>query len=281
MSGDSLVPVPRTWLFAPADSERRLARALRSAAGAVLADLEDAVAPSAKELARKRAVGFASALDAQPGPLRVIRINSPLGELGQRDLESLRSFPRAPLMVPKATEEALDACAGAGFTALVALVETARGVAEVETIAARPDVLALALGTVDLSAELRLLELPGGAELLYVRGRMVLACAAAGIPAIDGVHVHLDDPAELREAASRARALGFAGKLCIHPAQLEAVAGAFLPSAEEVAWARAVLATHARSLAGGAGAAREGREMIDAATARAARAILDEHTRGA
>jgi citrate lyase subunit beta/citryl-CoA lyase len=282
-------PAPRTWLFTPADERRKLDAALRSRAQVLIADLEDAVAPERKQLAREQAFEFVSGADGAPpaddetlderpplsdgAPLRVARINDPRTDIGRSDLDRLSAAGAPALMVPKAELESLALAHAAGVRT-IALVETARGVAEVERIAALEGVLAIAIGTVDLAAELGLGELPDGLELLHVRSRVVLACALAGIPALDGVHLGVDDLEALSREARRARALGFAGKLCIHPAQVEVVRAAFAPSAAELKRARAVIAAYERGRAEQRGAGLADGEMVDLATMRRAEAML-------
>jgi citrate lyase subunit beta/citryl-CoA lyase len=287
-------PVPRTWLFTPADERRKLNAALGSRADVAIADLEDAVAPQRKQLAREQACAFVSGDDAPLGggaplgegappgagsppsehaPLRVARINDPRTDVGRADLERLSAATPPALMVPKAELDSLALAHAAGVRT-IALVETARGVAEVERIAALDGVVAVALGAVDLAAELGLGELPEGLELLHVRSRMVLACALGGVPALDGVHLAIDGLDALAAEARRARALGFAGKLCIHPAQIDVVREAFAPSAAELDKARAVADAYRRSLGEQRGAALAGGEMVDLATVRRAEATL-------
>jgi len=261
-----------TWLFTPADQPRKLDAALRSHAQVVIADLEDAVASERKELAREQAFAF---IPGDEPPLRIARINDPRTDIGRGDLERLSAASPPALMVPKAELASLAIAHSAGVRT-VALVETARGVAEVERIAALDGVLAIAIGTVDLAAELHLGELPDDLELLHVRSRVVLACALAGIPALDGVHLAIDDADALAAQARRARALGFAGKLCIHPAQVAVVREAFAPSAAELERARAVVDAYRQSREERRGAALADGEMVDLATVRRAEAILRE-----
>jgi citrate lyase subunit beta/citryl-CoA lyase len=267
----ALDPWPRTWLFTPADDPRRLESAVRSGAEAVIADLEDAVADSRKDLAREHALDFLAS--REDGPPRIVRVNDPRSERGRADLELLSGSAPALAMVPKASVATIALARAAGLSVL-ALVETAQGVCELEAIAALDGVLAIALGTVDLAAELGLGELPDGLELLHVRSRVVLACALGGIPAIDGVYLDVGDGDGLAVEARRARALGFAAKLCIHPAQLEVVRDAFTPSAAEVERARRVVDAYERSLASQRGAALADGAMVDLATVRRARRIL-------
>jgi citrate lyase subunit beta/citryl-CoA lyase len=283
VSADALRPWPRAWLFTPADDERKLASAPACGADAVILDLEDAVAPSRKDLARVQAIELLrdratpAAGGAAPLSTLVLRINDPREQHGGRDLDALCELgvgESVVAMVPKATVETV-ACTRASGARVVALIETPQGLAQVEEIAAAEGVLALAIGTVDLAAALGLGELPDGLELLYARSRIVLAGALAGIPALDGVHLNTQDSSALRREAERARALGFAGKLCIHPRQLAVVREAFTPSAQELQGARRLLADYERMLAEGRGVGTAGEEMIDVATVRRARRTLD------
>jgi citrate lyase subunit beta/citryl-CoA lyase len=275
-SAVSLQPWPRAWLFTPADDRRKLDSALRSDAEAVIADLEDAVAPVRKDGAREHAMALLDAgIDRAPGPALVLRINDPRSAHGAHDLQALGACPAADVvvMVPKATLETVTLTHATGAS-VVALIETPQGLVEAESIATADGVLALAIGTVDLAAELGLGELPDGLELLHARSRIVVAGALGGVPALDGVHLSLDDASGLQAEAERARALGFAGKLCIHPRQLAPVRAAFTPTAAELRRARDVVADYERMLADGRGVAASDGEMQDAATVRLARRML-------
>ncbi|HEY1451299.1 MAG TPA: CoA ester lyase [Solirubrobacteraceae bacterium] len=275
-SAAPLQPWPRAWLFTPADDRRKLDSALRSDAEAVIADLEDAVAPVRKDVAREHAMALLDAgIDRAPGPALVLRINDPRSERGAHDLQALGACSAADVvvMVPKATLETVALTRATGAS-VVALIETPQGLVQAESIATADGVLALAIGTVDLAAELGLGELPDGLELLHARSRIVVAGALGGVPALDGVYLSLDDASGLQAEAERARALGFAGKLCIHPRQLAPVRAAFTPTAAELQHARDVVADYERVLAEGSGVAASGGEMQDAATVRRARRML-------
>lgn len=259
----------RSLLFAPADRPDRLAKALASGADAVIADLEDAVGADRKEAAREEARKFAA---EDGGPVRVVRVNEPLSELGELDLAALHDAAPAAVMVPKASVESVRAATRV-VPRVVALVETAAGVREAPRIAAEEGVVALALGVVDLAAALGLAPLPGGAELLFCRSSLVLDAAAAGLPAFDGPFLDPADDAGGEEEARRARALGFRGKLCIHPCQLAAVRAAFVASAAEVDRAARVVAAYESE--GGGATVVDGR-MVDAAVVKEARRIVAE-----
>jgi citrate lyase subunit beta/citryl-CoA lyase len=260
-----------TWLFAPADVPRRLASALRSRAGVVIADLEDAVAPERKHAARIEAAGF---VRERGDAWRVVRVNDPRFADGRADLEQLRTCDPDAVVVPKATLESVEIALSL-VRRVIPLIETARGVVEAERIAALDGVLALALGSVDLAAELELEELPDGGELVYVRSRLTIAAAAAGLPAIDGVFLRLGDPAGLEAEARRARALGFAAKLCIHPAQLEPIERAFTPTAAELAQARRVVEAYEAALRDERGVSVASGQMVDLATLRRAQRLIE------
>lgn len=268
MSSQALT-TPRSALFVPADAVDKHARAFASGADAVIVDLEDAVALEAKEGAR---AGLVETLADRAGPsLALVRINSPLTEHGRGDLEAVPQMGADGVVVPKADPESIEAAAGLGLP-LVALVETAAGVLRAAETAAHPAVSVLMLGPVDLSLELGVKEAPGGEELSLARGQLALAAAAAGKAGpLDGPCVLPRDGEALALEIERAQRAGFAGKSCIHPAQVEPVNAAFSPSEEEVAWARRVLDAFGD---GAAGALALDGEMIDLPVAERARRIL-------
>ncbi len=269
---------PRTLLFTPADAPRKCLKAWSSGADAVILDLEDAVAPAAKDDAR-RGLSWLLA-ERRPSCAAFVRVNAPDTDAGRRDLDAVAGLPIDALVVPKAELARVALAAGRGLP-LIALVETARGVLDAERIAALADVALLMFGPVDLTAELGCEPLPDGAELLFARSRVVVAAAAAGLPGpIDGPCLALDDADALRAETERARRLGFAGKACIHPRQLPDVAEMFTPSAEQLAWARRV----ADAYGADAGVVSVDGQMVDAPVARRAHAILERaettHDRG-
>lgn len=235
-----MAALPRSYLFVPGDRPERFAKALASGADAVVLDLEDAVAPAAKAMARA-AVGAAL---ASGEPRFVVRLNDEAAPGFAEDLAAAAAAPA--LMLPKAErpETLARLHAAAPRAALLPLVETARGVQAAPALAAMPGVQRLVFGTLDYALDLGLegplaettgLDMP--ATLL------ALASRAAGLAApVAGVTAALDDEARLRADLERARALGFGAKLCIHPRQVAWVHAALRPTADELAWARRVLA---------------------------------------
>ncbi|MCP1167820.1 HpcH/HpaI aldolase/citrate lyase family protein [Limimaricola litoreus] len=253
----------RTLLFVPASRPERFAKAAASGADAVILDLEDAVAREDKETAR-------TALDTRftQAPV-IVRVNAIGTKWHDADLAAVRALGAAAVMLPKAeTPETLAAAhrqLGEQMP-ILALIETARGLANARAIAATEGVARLVFGSIDYCADLGCAHLRD--ILQPARAELVLASRLAGIAApVDGVTTDLSDPEITRHDASHARDHGMTGKLCIHPRQVAATAAAFLPSEAERDWARRVLAT-------GDGAVAVDGAMVDEPVRIRARAIL-------
>lgn len=265
----------RTLLFAPASSSHRCAKAWTTSADAVIIDLEDAVPPGAKADAREALPRLLER--PAEAPLALVRINHPRLPDGERDLAALRGAESVDaLVVPKADRDAVKRVAAQSGHPVVALIETAAGILDARQIADTPGVVALMLGPLDLAADLGIEPSAEGTELALARGQLVLASAAAGLrQPIDGPSVRIADKDMIRSEALRARALGYGAKACIHPRQLEVVAAAFSPDADQVAWARRVMAADAAAREAGQGVASLDGQMIDAPVVRRARELLD------
>ena len=269
----------RSILFVPGYRPDRFGKAMAAGADAVCIDLEDAVPPQRKTMAREAAARF---LAEQPtgkprgetGPHLIIRINDPDTDLGRADAETLGGT-RQPdaFMIPKVrTAAGLRRAArllGDGAP-LFALIETALGLENAVDIGqASPAVAGLVFGGFDLAIELR--ADPSWEPLLYARSRVVHAAALSGLDAIDMPSLGFREMSGLREEAGRVRCLGFAGKMAIHPAQLPVIHEVFTPSELEVERARRIL--DADREAGGGAVALEGR-MVDRPVAEVARRVL-------
>ncbi|MBX9386901.1 HpcH/HpaI aldolase/citrate lyase family protein [Streptomonospora nanhaiensis] len=249
------------WLYVPGDRPDRFAKALASGADAVILDLEDAVLAPAKDTARHNVVEFLAGLDpaGAPGRPRVhVRINPPRGEHGARDLDALAALGAAApdaVRVPKVeTPDDADLVAArlGAATEVHCLLESALGVENAAAVAAHPAVRALALGEADLAAQLRL---RGDAAYTWLRARVVLACAAAGLPApAMAAYVDVADTEGLHASCLAGRDLGMFGRTAIHPRQVEVIRRAFTPDAREVARAREIAAAAEQGAADGAGA---------------------------
>ncbi len=261
----------RSLLFVPGDRPDRYARAVDSGAQAVILDLEDAVAPSAKVQARTDVAAWLS-----EGWRAIVRINAVDTEWFDDDVRVLRGMTGAGIMLPKADAAAL-ACLAQVLPGrpVIALLETVRGYVDLPAMARHPGVDRIAFGSVDFSVDSGIAD--EADAMTAIRTAIVLASHQAGLaPPIDGVSLELNDPLQMAADARRARQLGFGGKLCIHPRQVGAVNAAYQPSAEEQAWARRVLAAFDASQ--GAACAVDGK-MIDKPVVERARRIAAESQR--
>ncbi|POX35883.1 CoA ester lyase, partial [Streptomyces sp. Ru73] len=228
----------RSLLFVPGHRADRYAKAAAAGADGVIVDLEDAVAPEDKDAARDAVAGWLAG-----GARAVVRVNAPGTEWHAADL-AMAAAHGAPVMLPKAEDPAVLASVtgAAGGVPVLALVETAAGVENAAALCRVPHVVRAAFGNIDLAAQLGVAPEDHQA-LAYARSRLVCASAAAGLaPPLDGVTAALAADGPLAGDVAHARRLGFGGKLCIHPRQLDAVHEGFTPSADERAWARRVLA---------------------------------------
>ena len=264
--------LPRSYLFVPGDRPERFAKALATTADAVVLDLEDAVAPAAKDAAR-HAVSACLANTAQASRL-VVRINDESTRWFDGDLALLRDARARAVMLPKAerAETLARVRSACPDIDVLPLVESARGVLAAEQLASAPGVQRLVFGTIDYALDMALEgELAAALGLDAPAARLAIASRAAGVGSpVAGVTVAIDDEAALVTDFARARAHGFGAKLCIHPKQVAAVHTALAPTAEELAWARRVLAAAAD--AAGAAVQVDGR-MVDKPVIERARRI--------
>jgi citrate lyase subunit beta/citryl-CoA lyase len=231
-------------LVVPGSSERMLAKARELDVDELVFDLEDAVAPEHKPDALERVVatladgGFKS-------PRLAVRCNPSGTQWAERELAALASADRPPdsVVVPKVDGPA-DLAAVPPSLRVQALIETARGLMNLrETVEGSARLDGVILGYADLAASLGRTR-TGAAQLdrwLAIQDAVLVAARAAGVRALDGPFLAIEDEEGLRAAATRAAELGFDGKWAIHPAQIETIRDAFRPSEEEIAHARAVL----------------------------------------
>ncbi|UUX95202.1 CoA ester lyase [Aquabacterium sp. J223] len=275
MNTDSPVATARTLLFVPGDRPERFDKAARSGADAVVLDLEDAVATAHKPAARAHIAQQWPALHALGVPL-VVRVNAAAdGQVPADDLALVAALPGlAAVMVPKAESAAALAAlhAAAGGVALLPLIETAAGLDAVKAVAGAAGVLRLVVGSLDFMADTGIACDADETELVPLRFAVAIATRLARrAPALDGVTVQTGDDARLQADTRRALRFGFGGKLCIHPRQVAVVHDALAPSAQELDWARRVLAADAASA--GAAVQLDGR-MVDLPVVLQARATL-------
>ncbi len=262
---------PLTWLYAPGDRPRVVAKALVSGADVVVIDLEDAVAPDRKEYAREATADLLS----QPQPVPVhVRVNALDGPLAPADLQAVAHLPGVSgLRLPKVTsaEQITRIAETLGRTPpLYALLETALGIEHAHAIAsAHPALRGISLGEADLRADLGARE---DAGLDWSRSRVIVAARAAGLPPPpQSVHPDIRDLEGLAASCAHGRALGFVGRAAIHPSQLPVIERAYLPTEKELYQAETII--KAATTNQGAQALPDGR-FIDAAVVAAARRTL-------
>ncbi|HIH2749731.1 CoA ester lyase [Burkholderia aenigmatica] len=266
---------PRSYLFVPGNRPDRFAKAAASGVDVVVIDLEDAVPPAEKKVAR---AALAEWLASNDTPVAV-RINDVNSEWFREDIALCRAPSVKTVMLPK-TERIDDIflCEFAGKpTDVLPMIETAQGFRNVVAIAQHRLTTRLVFGNIDFQLDL---SIDGDDEqLLYFRSHIVLASRLGNLlPPVDGVSLALDDPAQIERDTLRAKRLGFGAKLCIHPKQVQAVNAAFLPTEKEIEWARKVVDTACASH--GAAVAVDGR-MVDRPVILKAQEILAESQRRA
>ncbi|CAN7635565.1 CoA ester lyase [Acidovorax sp. LjRoot66] len=257
-----------TFLFVPAIRPERIAKALASGAGAVVVDLEDAVAPGEKAAARTALLAAVKALEPAQRARLLVRANAAGTPWHTDDVAAVAACVAQGLagaMLAKAESAAVLAAVARALGPqglLVPLVESNAGLDALDALAQAPQVVRLAFGHLDFQVDLGMECAADEAELLPVRLALVRASRRAGLAApVDGVTTATDDLARLAEDTARSRRLGFGGKLCIHPAQVAPVQAAFAPDPAALAWARRVL--DEASAHGGAVFRLDGR-MVDA-----------------
>jgi citrate lyase subunit beta/citryl-CoA lyase len=270
-------------LYLPGANERALEKAKTLPADALILDLEDAVAPEAKEAARERVCEATSA--GGYGSREVtIRVNALDTEWHDADLRAAAQAGPAAIVVPKVAsarevhnvERALELAGAPEHTAIWAMVETPTAMLRAEEIAAASDRLAaLVLGTNDLANELRAEVAPGRGPLLGGLSLCLLAARAAGKVILDGVYNDVRDPEGFEVECLQGRQFGFDGKTLIHPGQIEPCNRVFAPSDQEIEQARAVIIAFDEARATGRGVATVNGRMIEKLHVDTARRVLD------
>lgn len=303
----SAVYATRSVLATPGSNPRMIEKALASEADVVMIDLEDAVAPEEKVAAREHVATALRDGDWRDRP-RTYRINGLDTPWFVWDLATVFEAARGNvdlIVVPKvgsaadvhvvatmlaSLEEAVDATA---VTALDIQIESAKGLANCEAIAASNERIAsLVFGPGDYAASIGMplaaIGMPDhrdddypGYRWDYPLQRLLVAARAAGVRAIDGPYADFRDHEGFRRSCLRARALGYDGKWCIHPAQAPIANEVFTPDEAEIAWAQEVLAANRAAADEGRGSFALNGQMVDAATLRMAAATLARASRTA
>jgi citrate lyase subunit beta / citryl-CoA lyase len=258
---------PRCWLYVPGNRPDRIAKAIGTSADAIIVDLEDACPAAEKESARQRLADLAG---EWPTGRCYVRVNAMDSDHALSDLEAVVRPGVAGIVLPKAerAEQLITADwiieqleryrqIAPGTITLMPLIETARGISDFDRLISQAPrrVRQVTFGAGDFTTDLGIDWTPSEAELADARRQLVLSSRAYGLePPIDTPWAHVGDADGLAQSAALARSMGFAGKAAIHPSQIDAIAGAFRPSAEERAEAQHILDAYAAAAGEGSGA---------------------------
>ncbi len=259
--------MPLAPLFVPGSRPERFAKADASGADAIILDLEDAVGPNDKDSARE---AVAARADALASPV-IVRVNAAGTPWHAADIDALRSLGAVSVMLPKAERPEDIANIARSFgrdVAVIALVESATGLANLTDILATPAVVGIAFGSLDFALDLGCAH--DRLALLGARTEIVWRSRAANRAApLDGITADLSSPEITEDDARHAVKMGFGGKMAIHPKQIEPIGRTFRPGEDEVSWARAIVEATFSS-----GAVRVNGEMVDRPVIERARQIL-------
>jgi len=251
----------RSLLFMPGSNPRALEKARGLAADGLIFDLEDAVAPAAKESARA-IVAAALAGGGYGGRELVLRVNAIDTPWGHGDLAVAATMPIDAVLLPKVenadrvglTVSLLDQFGAPERLAVWCMLETPRGIlCAREIAAASPRLAALVLGTSDLTKDLHALATRDRLPLVTSLGLTILAARAHGLAILDGVHLDLADEDGFIASCRQGRELGFDGKTVMHPKQIAGANAAFAPTRDEIEWSRRIIAAHDEAVAAGKG----------------------------
>jgi citrate lyase subunit beta/citryl-CoA lyase len=272
----------RSALFGPANNPALVPKLPRSGPDVVILDLEDAVPPAEKPAARTHMADGVVALTALAhGPLVAVRVNAVRTPWFVDDVRAAMGAGADVLVLPKAERlDDLDALrtvmAGTDapyVPAVLAGIETALGVADARAFLGH-GVVACYFGAEDFVTDMGGVRTETNAEVVHARAHVALVARVCGVAALDIVTADLGDAGRFRREAAEARALGYAGKLCIHPSQVPLAHESFAPSAAEIDRARRVLAAWAEANERGVGAIAFEGQLVDEPMAARARAVL-------
>jgi citrate lyase subunit beta / citryl-CoA lyase len=266
----------RSLLFAPANRSDLLQKFLRYPADAFAIDLEDATPEEEKAAARGDLPRNIRYLREQGLKAQLfVRTNEPRSRHLEEDLRVALDASVDGVMIPK-LETPADLHLFASAPQVIGIIETARGVVNVETIVAGAgrSLAALAFGAEDFCTDVGGLRTSAGLEVLYARSRVILAARAAGLQALDQVFVNIRDDVAFRQDAEMGRQLGYSGKMCVVPRQIEIANQVFSPSVEEVEWSRRLIDAYEKAQGEGRGSFEFDGRMVDEPLLKRARAIV-------
>jgi len=275
----------RSLLFTPGNKPEMMTKSLNGEADAVILDLEDSVPDNQKEAARSEVIKLIKLNIQKDVYIRVNGLSTPwiIEDIIQLCHYSLKGF-----VVPKVTcaadVEKIDWLVNSSINEsatkaldfrIIAIIETAEGVLNAQKIAqARsPHLEGIMFGAIDYS-----LDIKGSSEdgfsMLFPRAQVVTACRSRGLLPIDSVYPNFKDQEGLERESQSSKAMGFAGKACIHPAQVEVTNRVFSPSSADITWAKRILESYEKAVSEGRGAVNVDGYMVDLPVAQRARNIL-------
>jgi citrate lyase subunit beta/citryl-CoA lyase len=267
---DTTLRPRRSVLYMPSSNERALEKAKTIPCDALILDLEDAVAPDAKDAARANAV--AAAASGEYGHREItIRCNGLDTPWGSDDIAAAATSGAAAVVIPKVDSSAyldevanrLDAAGAPAELSIWAMVETPTAILDIRAIAQHPRVNVLVMGTNDLVKELRCAMVPGRAPLLPHLASALVGVREAGKVILDGVYNNVRDPEGFLAEAEQGQQLGFDGKTLVHPSQVEPTNETWAPSADEVDHSRRVIEAFEAAEAEGQGVITVDGRMIE------------------
>lgn len=278
----------RALLYVPGDDQRKIQKAAALGADCVCLDMEDGVALNRKAAARQTTAEALKALDFGRSE-RLARTNAYGSAHAEEDLRTVLPSRPDGIVIPKVEDAAPLLWAAqeislaesrfgwpAGGICLLAVVETARGITNLDEITrASPRLQAVIFGAEDLAGDLGAVRTAAGWEVFYARSAVVVHTAADGQQAIDMVYLDFHDQAGLSQEALQGAGMGFAGKQIIHPSQVEPVQLAFTPSEAAVQHARRVMEADRQHQQAGVGAFALDGKMVDAPVVKTARRVLE------
>jgi len=253
----------RSVLYMPGSNARALEKARGLAADGLILDLEDAVAPDAKDEARRLVVAALAAGGYGRREL-LVRVNGLSTPWFRADVAAAATSGADAILIPKVESgdavrqvaAIMEAAGAPAEMAIWCMMETPRGILRAEEIAqASPRLGGFVMGTSDLAKDLHAAHTPLRLPMLTALSLCVLAARAYGLAAIDGVHLDLDDAEGFEAACRQGLELGFDGKTLIHPKTIEAANRVFAPSEAELAWSHRIIAAHGEAAAKGQGVA--------------------------
>ncbi len=245
----------RSVLYMPGSNARALEKGRTLAADGLILDLEDAVAPDAKEMARQQ-IGASLKAGGYGARELIVRVNGLESPWGYDDIVAAAGFGADAILLPKVesagavhqAETIMEASGAPEGLSVWCMMETPLGMLHAEEIAeASPRVGALVMGTSDLAKDLYAAHTRDRLPMITALGLCMLAARAAGIAILDGVHLDLADDEGFAYSCRQGKELGFDGKTLIHPKTIDVANEVFGPSEEEVEWSRTIIAAHAEA----------------------------------